>query len=222
MNLFQYKTLIAKIDKTNSYQQLRKIYNELSESPLNSFYLIHAINKTIKKFKSLTTSSIVKYKEYLGTTSIHFSIAVLSAESKEQILLLMSDWNNHVTIYLPPQANVLIKLSNNLSVSEFMNFSDSISIYPDRYSIAANRSINLLQYGRLPICILHYLKEVKDTEIYNYLLTESLTKANTWFDNGLQTNLIDVVDSYIIDYEKELESLKEANTIFKTLLKDNS
>lgn len=113
MTFFEYQTIMARIKTTNSYTTLRKIHTQLQDKPMDNFYIIHAINKVIKKFKEKTTSTIIRDKSYpKGTTSYYFNVAIQSAETKEQIFLLLADFQGNKHITLPHDANSLIHMAN--------------------------------------------------------------------------------------------------------------
>lgn len=63
--IFEYKAYLAQIDQTNSYTKLRKMYKSFIDSnEINNFYRVHCVAKLVSKFKSLTSSTIVKDKRY--------------------------------------------------------------------------------------------------------------------------------------------------------------
>ena len=209
MTFFEYQTIMAKIETTNSYTTLRKIHTQLKDKPMGNFYIIHAINKVIKKFKEKTTSLIIRSKNYNeGITSHHFNIAIQSAETKEQILLLLADFQGNKYITLPNDSNSVIHMVN-LGITEFQDFQVTASYY----SVGNDNDKSLSEPNRLPASILCYLDEIKHTELYQNLLTSTLTKAKAWNGSSQQT-VIDTINYQIDKQTKQIEAL----TKFKQLL----
>ena len=213
MTFFEYQTIIARIETTNSYTTLRKIHTQLKDKPMDNFYIIHAINKVIKKFKEKTTSSTIRNKDYSeGTTSYHFNTAIQSAETKEQILLLLADFQGSKTIELPQYSKSLVHIAN-LGITEFQDFNVTASYY----SIGNDNDKSLSEPNRLPASILCYLDEIKHTELYQNLLTSTLTKAKAWNGSSQQT-VIDTINYQIDKQTKQIEAL----TKFKQLLEQSN
>ena len=212
MTFFEYQIIMAKIETTNSYTTLRKVHTQLRDKPMDNFYIIHAINKVIKKFKEKTTSVVIRSKDYSeGTTSHYFNIAVQSAETKEQILLLLADFQGTQTIQLPEYSKSIIHMAN-LGITEFQDFKLSASYY----SVGYDYNKSLVETNRLPVSILCYLEEIKHTELYQNLLTSTLTKAKHWNGSRQQT-VIDTIDYQINKQTKQIEAL----TKFKQLLEQH-
>ena len=176
---------------------------------MDNFYIIHAINKVIKKFKEKTTSVVIRSKDYSeGTTSHYFNIAIQSAETKEQILLLLADFQGTQTIPLPEYSKSIIHMAN-LGITEFQDFKVTASYY----SIGNDSDKSLTEANRLPASILCYLEEIKHTELYQNLLTSTLTKAKHW-NGSHQQQTIDKINYQIDKQTKQIEAL----TKFKQLL----
>lgn len=217
MTFFEYQITITKIDSTNSYQALRKLHKKLIEdtSPVN-FYSIHAINKVIKKFKSQTTSSIVRNKDYQeGTNPYHFNSAIQSAESKQQILLLLADFQGIQSIELPKQSQSLIHMANLGFTGNEPEFKQ-LHIKPHYYSVGNDLDKQISETNRLPMSIICYLKPIESTELYQTILSDSLIKAKHW--NGTKLlNLIEQIDYQIDKQTKQIEALEAIKLIYKEI-----
>ena len=221
MTFFEYQMTIAKIDKTNSYQALRKLHNKLVDIKADNFYSIHAINKTIKKFKELTTSSTVKCKDYPeATSSTDFNTAVQSAETKEQILLLLAYFQGVPLIELPRQAQSLIHMANLGFTGTEPEFKQ-IYIEANYYSIGNDIDRHISETNRLPMSIICYLKPIKSTELYQTILSDSLIKAKYWNGTNLQ-NLLDSIDYQIDKQTKQIAALQAAKLLHQELNNDTS
>ena len=213
MTFFEYQIIMVKIETTNSYTTLRKIHTQLRDKPMDNFYIIHAINKVIKKFKEKTTSSIIRNKDYSeGTTSSHFNIAIQSAETKEQILLLLADFQGIQTIQLPAYSKSLIHMAN-LGITEFKDFKLSVNYYSVDYDY--NKS--LVETNRLPVSILCYLEEIKHTELYQNLLTSTSIRVKHWNGYGQQPT----IDKINYQIDKQTRQIK-ALTKYKQLLEQHN
>lgn len=221
MTFFEYQVIIGKITTTNSYQSLRKLHKVLEAQFESHFYSIHAINKVIKKFKEQTSSNIIKQKNFtIGTSYESFNNAIQSAETKEQILLLLADFQGEKEIHLPSNTQSILHMVN-LGVG----YSDlyPIQIEPDYYSIGQDDSAGLMKVNRLPLCIMCYLEPIKDTEIYTSLLSKSLTKFKHWNSTpaGL-TSIFNKIQNQIDKQEANIKALKQAQILFKKITDDTS
>lgn len=222
MTFFEYQITIAKIDSTNSYQALRRLHKKLvADISPTDFYSIHAINKVIKKFKAQTTSSIIRDKTYPeGTYQDHFNYAIQSAENKEQILLLLADFQGDKSIELPKQSKSLIHMAN-------LNFTGTepefkqIYIKVNYYSVGNDLDKHISETNRLPISIICYLKPIESTELYQTILSDSLIKAKHW--NGTKLlNLIEKIDYQIDKQTNQIAALKAAKLLYQELDNDTS
>ena len=221
MTFFEYQITIAKIDKTNSYQALRKLHKQLVDTKTDSFYSIHAINKTIKKFKELTTSTTIKHKDYPeSTNSQYFNTAIQSAETKEQILLLLADFQGIQSIELPRQAQSLIDIANLGFTGTEPEFKQ-IHIKANYYSIGNDIDKHISETNRLPMSIICYLKPIESTELYQTILSDSLVKAKHWNGTRLQ-NLLDTIDYQIDKQTKQIAALQAAKLLHQELDNDTS
>lgn len=222
MTFFEYQITIAKIDSTNSYQALRRLHKKLVDdtSPVN-FYSIHAINKVIKKFKSLTTSQAVRSKDYPeGTHTTDFNYAIQSAESKQQILLLLADFQGTQSIELPKQSQSLIHMANLGFTGNEPEFKQ-IHIKSSYYSVGNDSDKQISETNRLPMSIICYLKSIESTELYQTLLSDSLIKAKHW--NGTKLpNLIEQIDYQIDKQTNQIAALKAAKLLYQELDNDTS
>ena len=223
MTFFEYQVTIAKIDTTNSYQALRKLHKQLVNTKVDNFYSIHAINKTIKKFKELTTSNTVKYKYYPGaTSSADFNTAIQSAETKEQILLLLADFQGLKSIELPKESQLLIHMVNLGFTGTEPEF-EQISLKAYYYSIGndIDSDRHILEINRIPMSIICYLKPIESTVLYQTILSDSLVKAKHWNGTRLQ-NLLDNIDYQIDKQTKQIAALQEAKVLYQELNNDTS
>ena len=222
MTFFEYQITIAKIDSTNSYQALRRLHKKLVDdtSPVN-FYSIHAINKVIKKFKAQTTSTAIRSKDYPeGTNSYHFNSAIQSAETKEQILLLLADFQGIKSIELPKQSQSLIHMTNLGFTGTEPEFKQ-IHIKANYYSVGNDSDKQISETNRLPMSIICYLKPIESTELYKTILTDSLIKAKHWNGTKLQ-ELLDKIDYQIDKQTKQITALQEAKLLHQELDNDTS
>ena len=221
MTFFEYQITIAKIDSTNSYQVLRRLHKKLAETfpTKDNFYSIHAINKVIKKFKSLTTSQAVRNKDYpTGTGFQDFNYAIQSAESKEQILLLLADFQGNQIIELPQHTKSLIHMANlGFTGTEL----STIYIKPSYYSVGNDSDRQISETNRLPMSIICYLKSIESTELYKTILSDSLIKAKHWNGTKLH-NLIEKIDYQIEKQTNQIIALKAAKLIHQELENDTS
>ena len=221
MTFFEYQVTIAKIDTTNSYQALRKLHKQLVNTKVDNFYSIHAINKTIKKFKELTTSNTVKYKDYPGaTSSADFNTAIQSAETKEQILLLLADFQGLKSIELPKESQSLIHMVNLGFTGTEPEF-EQISLKAHYYSIGSDSDRHISEINRIPMSIICYLKPIESTVLYQTILSDSLVKAKHWNGTRLQ-NLLDNIDYQIDKQTKQIAALQEAKVLYQELNNDTS
>ena len=221
MTFFEYQTIMARIETTNSYATLRKIHTQLQDKPMDNFYIIHAINKVIKKFKEKTTSTIIRDKSYpKGTTSYYFNVAIQSAETKEQILLLLADFQGEKKIQLPNHTQSILHMVD-LDI-EYSDIKDII-ILPYYYSVGQDDKTGLTETNRLPIAIICYLEPIKDTEIYTNLLAQSLVKFKHW--NSTPTSLESIFNNMqkqIDKQEAHVKALKQAQILYKEITDDTS
>lgn len=222
MNFFEYQVTIAKIDQTNSYNSLRKLHKKLVGEKLDdSFYAIHAINKTIKKFKDLNTSHRIKNKSYpAGTSSHHFNLAIQSATTKEQILLLLADFQGDKYITLPTDTESVLHMED-LGIQ----FSDihTIHIKAHYYSVGYDPNDYLSEINRLPLAIMNYLEPINHTQLYTDILTTTLDKWKRWNSTPQSiANLSKSMQTQIDKQEDNINTLKQALTLLKEITDDTT
>lgn len=219
MTLFEYKTTLAKIENSN-YKQLRALHKKLEEFSLTNFYVIHAINKTITRFKELTTSSIIKYKEYgKGTTSGHFYRALEQATSKEEIVSLITDFAGEKTLQLPLATNAIVNMAMILTTNDDCTILTKTKLSVNYYSVGQcneNINITLSENNRLLPSVIAYLDHIKDTAVYNYFLDHSLFVVRNW--QSMQTGrdkLLENINAQIALYNKYTEALSITYTMLE-------
>ena len=216
MTFFEYQMYITKINTTSSYQALRKLHKQLEELPMVDFYSVHVINKTIKKFKAQTSSIIVKNKGFpIGTSSTHFNYAIQSAESKEQILLLLTDFQGNKQIQFPNHAQSLIHMANLGFTGNEPEFS-TIYLSANYYSVGYDSDKGLAESNRVPISIICYLESIKSTELYKTILSTAIDKAKHWNGSKLP-KIIDEIDYQIAKQTKQIEALEAIKLIYKEI-----
>lgn len=206
MTLFEYKTTLAKIENSN-YKQLRVLHKKLEEFDLTNFYAIHAINKTITRFKELTTSSIIKYKTYdKGTTSWHFYRALEQATSKEEIVSLITDFAGEKILQLPLATNAITNMATLLITNDDCTILTKTKLSANYYSVGKcneDSSITLSENSRLLPSVIAYLDLIKDTAVYNYFLDHSLFVVRNWQSMQTQRDkLLENINSQIALYNK--------------------
>lgn len=219
MTFFEYKTTLAKIE-TSSYQQLKRLHTKLSDFPMDNFYTIHAINKTITKFKAMTKSAIIKNKSYnTGTLSSHFYKALEQTTSKEEIASLITDFAGKTDLKLPIAKNVIKHIATILTSTEDCKLLDKTPLTVDYYSIGQCIEINkiaLSEKNRLLPSVIAYLDDIKDTAVYNYFLKNSITTTVNWQSTPTsRTSLLDNINAQIELYKKYTESLAKTYTILE-------
>lgn len=223
MTFFEYQMIIGKITTTNSYHSLRKIHRDLEAQFQAHFYEIHVINKVIKKFKEQTTSRIVKQKGFpTGTSCDSFNNAIQTAETKEQILLLLADFQGEKKIRLPNHTQSLLHM-----VTLGIEYTDirSIILTADYYSIGQDNSskLSLSETNRLPLSIICYLEPIKDTEIYANLLAHHLDRFEHWNSTPSMIKAVfNIIQKQIDKQEAHIKALKQAQILYKEITDDTS
>jgi len=223
MTFFEYKTTLAKIE-TSNYQQLRKLHNKLSDFPMEDFYTIHAINKTITKFKAMTKSVIIKNKDYpTGTHSLHFYNALKQTTSKEEIASLITDFAGITNLKLPVAKNAIKHIATILTSTEDCSILDKVPLTLDYYSIGQcteNSKITLSEKNRLLPSVITYLEDIKDTAVYNYFLNSSIETIVDWqYTPTSRTTLLDNINAQRELYKHYIESLSKTYTILQEKFK---
>ena len=219
MTFFEYKTTLAKIE-TSNYQQLRKLHTKLSDFPMDNFYTIHAINKTITKFKALTKSAIIKHKQYpTGTGLLHFYTALGQATSKEEIVSLITDFAGETNLKLPIAKNAIKHIAIMLISAEDCKILDKTHLTSDYYSVGQcieNSRIALSEKNRLLPSIITYLNDIKDTAVYNYFLNSSISTIVSWQSTKTsRTTLLNNINAQIELYKEYTKSLAKTYTILE-------
>lgn len=219
MTFFEYKTTLAKIE-TSNYQQLRKLHTKLSDFPMDNFYTIHAINKTIKKFKAMTKSRIIKNKDYpTGTHSLHFYKALEQTTSKEEIASLITDFAGSINLKLPVAKDAIKHIATILTSTEDCSILDKVPLTLDYYSIGQcteNLKITLSENNRLLPSVIAYLNDIKDTAVYNYFLNSSIKIIVDWQSTPTsRVTLLDNINAQIELYKNYTEALSKTYTILQ-------
>ena len=219
MTLFEYKTTLAKIENSN-YKQLRALHKKLSDFPMDNFYTIHAINKTITKFKELTTSAIIKYKNYpTGTNSVHLDIALKQTTSKEEIVSLITDFAGDINLRLPSAKDAIKHIASILTTDKDCGILSKIPISLTYYSIGQiteNSNISLYEKNRLLPSVICYLEDIKDTPVYNYFLNHALFITINWQSTITEREmLLTKIKAQIAMHKKYTEVLSKTYTILQ-------
>lgn len=205
--IFEYKAYLAQIDQTNSYTKLRKMCKSFIDSnEMNNFYRVHCVAKLVSKFKSLTSSHIIKNREYPGVSKITFNKALTDLTSIENLKSLIQDWPEKDLsdfITLPLNSESLINLSKYVNFDEvFINESKLNTLYFSYYSIGQNRDLE--SRTRYILSIIHYLKSIKDTNLYRNLLSKEVNSHKTL------GHKLDKLPKFKEDLEEEIKSIEEA------------
>ena len=204
--IFEYKAYLAQIDQTNSYTKLRKMYKSFIESnKMNNFYRVHCVAKLVSKFKSLTNSYIVKDKMY-STSKYIFNIALSDLSSIDDLKNLIQDWPNkdlseYITI--PTNSESLINLSKYVNFDEiFINESGLNKLCFSYDSVGQSRNLELRI--RYVLSIVHYLKPIKDTNLYRNILSKEI-------DAYRRLNYkLDSLIRFKEELKEEIKSIEEA------------
>lgn len=205
--IFEYKAYLAQIDQTNSYTKLRKMYKSFIDSnKMNNFYRVHCVAKLVSKFKSLTNSHTIKNREYPGVSKTTFNRALTDLTSIENLKSLIKDWPEKDLsefITLPRNSESLINLSKYVNFDEmFINESGLNKIHSSYDTIGTGKCLELRT--RYVLSIVHYLKSIKDTNLYKNILSKEI---NT--HKALKYNT-DQLSKFKEDLEEEIKSIEEA------------
>lgn len=225
MTFFEYQTILATIERSN-YTQLRRLYTKLKDQDFDNFYSVHAINKTITKFKTLTTSQIIKRKPYTkGTCNYYFIVAIENATSKEEIVSLITDFSEDGNMYfeLPQATTALIHLSTLLHNEEDCKILDKVRVRPNYYSVGQDNLFgkSLTEKGRLVPSILAYLAEIENTPLYNYLLNNALYIVKQGYEYNPKIILEPIAEQYKM-HKKYTEALFKTSTLLTNLFEKDT
>ena len=205
--IFEYKAYLAQIDQTNSYTKLRKMYKSFIESnKMNNFYRVHCVAKLVSKFKYLTNSHTIKNREYQGVTKTPFNIALSDLSSMDDLKNLIQDWpykdlSEYITI--PTNSESLINLSKYVNFDEiFINESGLNKLCFSYDSVGRSRNLELRI--RYVLSIVHYLKPIKDTNLYRNILSKEI-------DAYRRLNYkLDSLIRFKEELKEEIKSIEEA------------
>lgn len=205
--IFEYKAYLAQIDQTHSYTKLRKMYKSFIDSnEMNNFYRVHCVAKLVSKFKSLTSSHTIKNREYPGVSKTTFNRALSNLTSIEGLKNLIKDWPNKdlsELINIPSNLPSLINLSKYVNFDEiFINESGLNKIHFSYDTIGAGKGLELRT--RYVLSIVHYLKSIKDTNLYRNILSKEI---NTHRHLNYK---LDPLTRFKEDLEKQIKSIEEA------------
>ena len=205
--IFEYKAYLAQIDKTNSYTKLRKMYKSFIDShQMNNFYRVHCVAKLVSKFKYLTNSHIIKNREYQGVTKTPFNIALADLTSIEDLKNLIKDWPGKdlsELITIPLNSASLINLSKYVNFDEMFINESGLNKIGFNYS-AIDQSMGLELRTRYVLSIIHYLKSIKDTNLYRNILSKEI-------DIHRRLNYkLDKLTKFKEDLEEKIKSIEEA------------
>lgn len=205
--IFEYKAYLAKIDQTNSYTKLRKMYKSFIDShEINNFYRVHCVAKLVSKFKSLTNSYVIKNREYPGVSKTTFNKALTDLTSIENLKSLIQDWPEKdlsESITLHRNSESLINLSKYVNFDEiFINEHGLNTLYFSYDSIGSGKGLELRT--RYVLSIVHYLKSIKDTNLYRNILSKEI---NTHRHLNYK---LDPLTKFKEDLEEEIKSIEEA------------
>ena len=205
--IFEYKAYLAQIDHTNSYTKLRKMYKSFIDSnEMNNFYRVHCVAKLITKFKSLTSSHVIKNRDYPGVSKTTFNTALTDLTSIENLKSLIKDWPEKdlsESITLPHNSESLINLSRYVNFDEiFINESGLSKIRFSYDTIGHSRNLELRT--RYVLSTVHYLKSIKDTNLYRNILSKEI---NTHRHLNYK---LDPLTKFKEDLEEEIKSIEEA------------
>lgn len=204
--IFEYKVYLAQIDQTNSYAKLRKMYKSFIDSnEINNFYRVHCVAKLVSKFKSLTSSAIIKNRGYLYISETSLNIALTDLTSIEYLKNLIQDWpeeNLSKTITLPRNSESLVNLSKYVNFDEiFINESGLNILHISYDSMGSGKGLELRT--RYVLGVVHYLKSIKDTNLYRNLLSK---EVNTHKALKYSTDQLSKLKE---DLEEEIKSIEE-------------
>ena len=179
--IFEYKAYLAQIDQTNSYTKLRKMYKSFIGSyEMNNFYRVHCAAKLVSKFKSLTSSHIIKSKEYYITDNI-LNIALSDLSSVDDLKNLIKDWPKSdlsTSIMIPYNSNSLINLSKYVNFDEMFINESGLNNITFSYDLLG-RTNNLESKIQFTLAIVHELKPIKHTNLYRNLLDKHVQQYHT-------------------------------------------
>lgn len=204
--IFEYKAYLAQIDQTNSYTKLRKMYKSFIDSnEMNNFYRVHCVAKLVSKFKSLTSSPIIKNKGYPGISEITLNRALTDLTSIEDLKSLIQDWPEKDlsrSITIPRNSESLVNLSKYVNFDEiFINESGLNTVHFSYDSIGSGEGLN--SHSRCALGIVHHLKSIKDTNLYRNLLSREVN------DHKFLKYSTDQLSRLKEDLEEEVKSIEE-------------
>ena len=205
--IFEYKAYLAQIDQTNSYTKLRKMYKSFIDShEMNNFYRVHCVAKLVSKFKYLTNSHTIKNKDYPGVSKTTFNKALSDLTSIEDIKNLIKDWPEKdlsESITIPFNSASLINLSKYVNFDEmFINESGLNKIHFSYDTIGQSRGLELRT--RYVLSTVHYLKSIKDTNLYRNILSKEIATHRRL------NYKLDQLTKFKEDLEEEIKSIEEA------------
>lgn len=217
MTFFEYKTTLAKIE-TSNYSQLRILHSKLSEYPMDNFYIIHAINKTITKFKALTKSTIIKNKDYLtGTRNFHFLKALRYTTSKEDIVSLITDFTGNKNLQLPLASKAIEHISTLLISDDDCSILSKVTLSTNYCAIGTdslNSNNSLSDQNRLLPSVICYLSNIEGTPVYNYFLNHSIYAAKHYTSTTTSRDiLLQRINNQLQMYKDYTKALNKTYTI---------
>ena len=205
--IFEYKAYLAQIDQTHSYTKLRKMYKSFIDSnEINNFYRVHCVAKLITKFKSLTSSHVIKNRDYPGVSKTTFNTALTDLTSIENLKSLIQDWPNKdlsELITIPSNSASLINLSKYVNFDEILINESGLNKIHFRYDTIGH-SRNLELRTRYVLSTVYYLKSIKDTNLYRNILSKEI---NTHRHLNYK---LDPLTKFKEDLEEEIKSIEEA------------
>lgn len=209
--IFEYKAYLAQIDQTNSYTKLRKMYKSFIDSnDLNNFYRVHCAAKLVSKFKSLTSSSIIKDKNYCINNNI-LNTALSDLSSIDDLKNLIKDWPNsdlNTSIMIPYDSSSLINLSKYVNFDEMFINECGLNNITCSYDILG-RTNGLENKIKFTLAIIHELKPIKHTNLYRNLLYKHVQQyhaLNHNLDRLLQ--LKSILNDQIESIEETIKELQ--------------
>ena len=206
--IFEYKAYLAQIDQTNSYTKLRKMYKSFIDShEMNNFYRVHCVAKLVSKFKSLTKSYVIKNRDYPGVSKTTFNKALTDLTSIEDLKSLIKDWPEKDLsefITLSRNSESLINLSKYVNFDEMFINESGLNKIHFSYDTIGHQSRGLQLRTRYVLSIVHYLKSIKDTNLYRNILSKEI---NTHRHLNYK---LDPLTKFKEDLEEEIKSIEEA------------
>ena len=210
--IFEYKAYLAQIDQTNSYTKLRKMYKSFIDSnEMNNFYRVHCVAKLVSKFKSLTSSHVIKNRAYPGISKTTFNKALTDLTSIENFKSLIQDWPEKDLsdfIALPLNSESLINLSKYVNFDEVFINESGLNNITFSYDLLG-RTNNLESKIQFTLAIVHELKPIKHTNLYRNLLDKHIQQyhaLNYNLDRLLQ--LKSILSDQIESIEETIKELQ--------------